>query len=104
MTALRNPQPDALDVRLWIVDTNKEKLNLEAGGLCTDQYIYLARMRHHCLKAEAASGFDACFTATIGDSLRLPDALVVGTLKLGGYVVGIDVLGEFNTRLMKCPD
>jgi hypothetical protein len=24
VTALRNPQPDALDVRLWIVDTNKE--------------------------------------------------------------------------------
>ncbi len=104
MTALRNPQPDALDVRLWIVDTNEEKLNVEAGGLCTSQYIYLARMRHHRLKAEAASGFDACFTTTIGDRLRLPYTIVVGALKLGRYVIGIDVLAEFNTLLTKCLD
>jgi hypothetical protein len=61
-------------------------------------------MRHHCLKAEAAPGFDACFTATIGDNLRLPYTIVVGALKLARYVIGIDVLGEFHTRLTKCPD
>lgn len=103
MTALRNSQPDAFDIRLRIIDANEEKLNVEAGSLGTRQNIYLARMRHHCLEAEAASGLDAGFTATIGDSLRLPYTIVVGALKLARYVIGIDVFAEFNTRLTKCP-
>jgi hypothetical protein len=35
VTSLRNPKPDAIDVRLWIVDADEEKLNVEAGGLGT---------------------------------------------------------------------
>jgi len=80
VTTLRNPKPDAFNVRLWVIGANKEKLNEKARGFSANQNIHFAWMRHDSLKAEAAFRLNACFPATISNDLRLSDAFVVGTL------------------------
>jgi hypothetical protein len=104
VTSLRHAKPYPIDIRFWVVNAHEEKLNKEASSFGTSQNIYLARMRHHRLEAEAALGFDACVTATIGDDLRLPYAIVIGALKLKGDVVRIDVLAESDALPAKVSD